>query len=72
MNNLIYLNNDPILTEFNSFVDKESAKKMIAFKYFNSDLKLFDKYLKDNNYEKINTPINNNLAEPQSQLEFSF
>ena len=47
MNNLVYLNKDPILKEFNSYVDKISAKKMIAFKYFNGNLQLFDQYLKD-------------------------
>ena len=38
MNNLLYLNKDPILTEFNNSVDKESTKKMLAFKYFNNNL----------------------------------
>ena len=41
MNNIIYLKNDPILVELNDSVDKKSAKKMIAFKYFNNDLGLF-------------------------------
>ena len=32
MNSLLCLNKDPILTELNSSVDKESTKKMLAFK----------------------------------------
>ena len=46
MNKIIQIN-DPILVEYNSSVDKESAKKMIAFKYFSNDICLLDKYLKD-------------------------
>ena len=34
MNNLVYLNNDPILVELDSSVDRESTMKMIAFKYY--------------------------------------
>ena len=40
MNNVVYINNDPILMELDSSVDRNSTMKMIAFKYFNSDIKL--------------------------------
>ena len=47
MNNIIYLQNDPILVELNDSIDKRSAKRMIAFKYFNNDINLLNDYLKD-------------------------
>ena len=72
MNNLIYLNKDPILIELNSSVDKNSAKKMLAFKFFNGDEALLEKYLTDNTYETVNNSYNNDFIEPKSQLEFSF
>ena len=72
MNNLIYLNKDPILIELDSSVDKNSAKKMLAFKFFNGNEELLDKYLKDNTYETVNNSYNNDFIEPKSQLEFSF
>ena len=72
MNNLIYLNKDPILMELNSSVDKNSAKKMLAFKFFNGDEALLEKYLTDNTYETVNNSYNNDFIEPKSQLEFSF
>ena len=72
MNNLIYLNKDPILMELNSSVDKNSAKKMLAFKFFNGDEGLFEEYLSDNTYETVNNSYNNDFIEPKSQLEFSF
>ncbi len=72
MNNLIYLNKDPILMELNSSVDKNSAKKMLAFKFFNGDEGLLKEYLSDNTYETVNNSYNTDLIEPKSQLEFSF
>ena len=72
MNNLIYLNKDPILMELNSSVDKNSAKKMLAFKFFNGDECLLEEYLSDNSYESVNNSYNTDLIEPKSQLEFSF
>ena len=72
MNNLIYLNQDPILKELNSSVDKNSARKMLAFKFFNGDEKLLEEYLVDNSYETSNTTYKSNFVEPKSQLEFSF
>jgi hypothetical protein len=72
MNNLIYLKKDPILMELNSSVDKNSAKKMLAFKFFNGDEALLEEYLTDNTYETVNNSYNNDFIEPKSQLEFSF
>ena len=72
MNNLIYLNKDPILMELNSCVDKNSTKKMLAFKFFNGDEALLEEYLSDNTYETVNNSYNNDFTEPKSQLEFSF
>ena len=72
MNNLIYLNKDPILMELNSSVDKDSAKRMLAFKFFNGDKELLEKYLSDNTYESVNNSYNTDFIEPKSQLEFSF
>ena len=72
MNNSICLNKDPILMELNSSVDKNSTKKMLAFKFFNGDEALLEKYLSDNSYETVNNSYNNDFIEPKSQLEFSF
>ena len=70
MNKIIHIN-DPILIEYNSSVDKESAKKMIAFKYFSNGICLLDKYLKDKDVID-NSSITHIAFEPKSQLEFSF
>ncbi len=72
MNNLVYLNNDPILMELDSSVDRKSTMKMIAFKYFNSDMDLLENYLKDNHYKGCKNNFELKLIEPKSQLEFSF
>jgi hypothetical protein len=72
MSNLIYLKKDPILMELDSSVDKDSTKKMLAFKFFNGDERLLDNYLKENTHELINNTYNKDLIEPKSQLEFSF
>ena len=72
MSNLIYLKKDPILMELDSSVDKDSTKKMLAFKFFNGDERLLDNYLKENTHELINNTYNKELIEPKSQLEFSF
>ncbi len=71
MNNLIYLNKDPILMELNLSVDKNSAKKMLAFKFFNGDEELLEEYL-NNTYEIANSSYSTDFIEPKSQLEFSF
>ena len=72
MNNIIYLQNDPILAELNDSVDKKSAKRMIAFKYFNNDIGLLNDYLKDKDKSESNHTYVNKILNPKSQLEFSF
>ena len=72
MSNLICLNNDPVLNELNSSIDKKSAKKMIAFKYFRGNKELLDQYLKENHSEFTDNLSENNFIEVKSQLEFSF
>ena len=72
MSNLIYLKKDPILMELVSSVDKDSTKKMLAFKFFNGDERLLDIYLQENIHEPVNNSYNKDLIEPKSQLEFSF
>ena len=72
MNNIIYLKNDPILVELNDSVDKKSAKRMIAFKYFNNDINLLNDYLKDKDNSENYNAYPNKLLNPKSQLEFSF
>tara|TARA_B100001769_G_scaffold65359_1_gene48621 strand:- start:109 stop:327 length:219 start_codon:yes stop_codon:yes gene_type:complete len=72
MNNLIYLNQDPILMELNSSVDKNSTKKMLAFKFFNGNKSLLEEYLKEHSYDTSDNPYKNTFVEPKSQLEFSF
>jgi hypothetical protein len=72
MNNIIYLQNDPILVELNDSVDKRSAKRMIAFKYFNNDINLLNDYLKDKDNSENYNAYPNKLLNPKSQLEFSF
>jgi hypothetical protein len=72
MSNLIYLKKDPILMELDSSVDKDSTKKMLAFKFFNGDERLLDNYLKENTHEPVNNTYSKDLIEPKSQLEFSF
>jgi len=72
MNNIIYLQNDPILAELNDSVDKKSAKRMIAFKYFNNDIDVLNNYLKDKDKSESNHTYVNKILNPKSQLEFSF
>ena len=72
MNNIIYLQNDPILAELNDSVDKKSAKRMIAFKYFNNDIDLLNNYLRDKDKSESNHAYVNKILNPKSQLEFSF
>ena len=72
MNNIIYLQNDPILAELNDSVDKKSAKRMIAFKYFNNDIDLLNDYLKEKDKSENNHTYVNKILSPKTQLEFSF
>ena len=72
MNNLLYLNNDSIILELNNSVDKNSTKKMIAFKHFNNDLDMLDDYLNKNNpSDKRKQKIIKNIKK-KPQLEFAF
>lgn len=72
MNSLLCLNKDPILSELNSSVDKESTKKMLAFKYFNSNLSMLNDYLNNDKKSKNNTSANKKAIKSNTQLEFSF
>ena len=72
MNSLLCLNKDPILTELNSSVDKESTKKMLAFKYFNSNLSMLNDYLNNDKKLKNNTSANKKAIKSNIQLEFMF
>ena len=71
MNNIIYIKKDPILVELDDSVDKKSAKRMIAFKYFNNNENLLNEYLDKTNSNKTDL-ISKKSAEPKTQLEFSF
>ena len=72
MNNLLYLNKDPILTEFYNSVDKESTKKMLAFKYFNNNLSMLNDYLNSDKKIKNNISPNKKAIKSNTQLEYSF
>ena len=72
MNNIIYINKDPILQELDNSIDKESAKRMLAFKHFNNDLDMLDDYLNKNNpSDKKKQKLIKNVKE-KPQLEFAF
>ena len=72
MNNIIYINKDPILKELDNSIDKASAKRMLAFKHFNNDLDMLDNYLNKNNpSDKKKQKVIKNVKE-QPQLEFAF
>lgn len=72
MNSILCLDKDPILTELNSSVDKESTKKMLAFKYFNSNLSMLNDYLNNDKKLKNKTSANKKAIKSNTQLEFSF
>ena len=72
MNNIIYINKDPILQELDNAIDKASAKRMLAFKHFNNDLNMLDNYLNKNNpSNKRKQKVIENVKE-RRQLEFTF
>ena len=72
MNNIIYINKDPILKELDNSIDKASAKRMLAFKHFNNDLDMLDNYLNKNNpSDKKKQKVIKNVKE-KPQLEFAF
>ena len=72
MNNIIYINKDPILNELENSVDKISAKRMIAFKHFNNDLQMLDNYLNETNNKQTKKNKLIKKTERKAQLEFSF
>ena len=71
MNNVIFLNNDPILIELNNAIDKCATKKMLAFKYFDNNEDLLNDYLLENCPEEAKKE-KNLFIKPISQLELPF
>ena len=71
MNNIIFLNNDPILIELNNAIDKCATKKMLAFKYFDNNEDLLNDYLLKNCPEEVRKE-KNLYIKPISQLELPF
>ena len=72
MDNIIYINKDPIIRELDNSIDKASAKRMIAFKHFNNNLDMLDDYLtKNNNIESNRSKIIKKVKESR-QLQFPF
>jgi len=71
MNNVIYLNNDPIIIELSIAVDKCATKKMLAYKYFNNNENLLNEYLLENCPEEAKKD-KNLYIKPISQLELPF
>ena len=72
MNNIIYINKDPIMQELDNSIDKASAKRMLAFKHFNNDLDMLDDYLNRNNDIESNRSKIIKKVKEKPQLEFSF
>ena len=72
MNNIIYINKDPILQELDNSIDKASVKRMLAFKHFNNDLDMLNDYLNNkNSSDKRKGKVIENVKE-KPQLEFAF
>jgi hypothetical protein len=70
MDNVIKLKpKDIVLKELECSIDKESTKKMLAFKYFNNDSNALTNFL---NKQKNSEVQYVNYIEPKRQLEFSF
>jgi hypothetical protein len=69
MNNLNLQNIDPILKKLDEAIDKKSAKRMLAFEYFNNNMSELSIYLNSCDYYLDSTL---NLIEPKVQLEFRF
>jgi len=72
MDNIIYINKDPIIQELDNSIDKASAKRMLAFKHFNNDLDMLDDYLNRNNDIESNRSKIIKKVKEKPQLEFSF
>ena len=71
MNNVILLNNDPIIIELSNAIDKSATKKMLAYKYFNNNENLLNEYLLENCPEEAKKD-KNLYIKPISQLELPF
>ena len=69
MKNLNLQNIDPILKKLDEAIDKKSAKRMLAFEYFNNNMSELSIYLNSCDYYLDSTL---NLIEPKAQLEFRF
>ena len=70
MNNIIkFQPKDIVLNELESSFDKDSTKKMLAFKYFNNDLNALNSFLNKHENSEVQ---NKNYIEPKGQLELSF
>jgi len=69
MKNLNLQNIDPILKKLDEAIDKKSAKRMLAFEYFNNNMSELSIYLNSCDYYLDSTV---NLIEPKDQLEFRF
>ena len=72
MNNLIHLNSlDPILNEYDAFVDKSAGLKTIAFKYFGADIQKAIEYLDIDNIQepKESEPIDLSLVESKEYYQ---
>jgi len=72
MDNIIYINKDPIMQELDNSIDKASARRMLAFKHFNNDLDMLDDYLNRNNDIESNKSKIIKKVKEKPQLEFSF
>ncbi|MFL2703959.1 MAG: hypothetical protein ACJ0FY_00890 [Gammaproteobacteria bacterium] len=60
---------DIVLKELECSIDKESTKKMLAFKYFNNDFNALTIFLSKHKTSEVQ---HINYIEPKRQLEFSF
>ena len=72
MDNIIYINKDPIMQELDNSIDKASARRMLAFKHFNNDLGMLDDYLNKNDHIESNRSKIIKKVKEKPQLEFSF
>ena len=70
MNNIVkFKPKDVVLNELECSIDKESTKKMLAFKYFNNDFNALTNFLNKHKNSEVQYV---NYVEPKRQLEFSF
>ena len=68
--NITNINNpDLIIQKLDEAVDKASAKRMLAFQYFNNNMNELSIYLNSCDYY-LDSSLN--LIEPKVQLEFRF